>query len=126
MALTQGRSKRKETGGRYTNTNPKRVSQTANAPTLTELGDRKVKTRRTRGGHTKQILLQDNTINLYLRDKEKHVEAEITNVLENDANANYVRRNIITRGCIVDTNEGKAKVTNRPAQDGIIQGVSHE
>ena len=45
------------------------------------------------------------------------------NVIENKANPNYVRRNIITKGAIVETSAGKAKVTSRPGQDGVINGV---
>ncbi|MDO5821049.1 MAG: 30S ribosomal protein S8e, partial [Methanobrevibacter sp.] len=31
--------------------------------------------------------------------------------------------NIITKGAIVETEIGNAKVTSRPGQDGIINGV---
>ena len=41
----------------------------------------------------------------------------------NSANPNYVRRNIITKGAIVETPEGNAKVTSRPGQDGVINGI---
>ena len=48
---------------------------------------------------------------------------DILGVIENTANPNYVRRNIITKGAIVETPEGNAKVTSRPGQDGVINGI---
>ena len=48
---------------------------------------------------------------------------DILGVIENSANPNYVRRNIITKGAIVETPEGNAKVTSRPGQDGVINGI---
>jgi len=49
--------------------------------------------------------------------------ADIETVELNGANRNYVRRNIITKGAIIQTTLGKAKVTNRPGQDGSINAV---
>ena len=48
---------------------------------------------------------------------------KLLNVIENSANPNYVRRNIITKGAIVETELGHAKVTSRPGQDGVVNGV---
>ena len=44
-------------------------------------------------------------------------------VSENTADRHFVRHNIITKGAIVMTSKGKAKVTNRPGQEGIINAV---
>ena len=44
-------------------------------------------------------------------------------MVENPANIHYVRRNIITRGAVVDTSAGKARVTSRPGQTGALSGV---
>lgn len=42
---------------------------------------------------------------------------------ENPANIHYVRRNIITKGAVVDTSVGKVKITSRPGQSGSLSGV---
>jgi len=34
-----------------------------------------------------------------------------------------VRRNIITKGAILQTDLGKVRVTNRPGQEGVINGI---
>lgn len=54
---------------------------------------------------------------------EKGVKkAKIISVLESN-NPEYVRRNIVTKGAILNTEIGKVKVTNRVGQDGIVNGI---
>ena len=50
-------------------------------------------------------------------------EAEIENVVDNPSNVNYIRRNIITKGAIIETSAGTARVTSRPGQDGQVNAV---
>jgi small subunit ribosomal protein S8e len=47
----------------------------------------------------------------------------ITTVLENPANRNYVQRNFLNKGAIVQTELGAARVTSRPGQDGVVNVV---
>ena len=42
---------------------------------------------------------------------------------ENTSNPHYVTRNIMTRGAVVQTEIGLAKITSRPGQDGVINAV---
>jgi small subunit ribosomal protein S8e len=51
---------------------------------------------------------------------------KITQVLENPANVDLDRRGIITKGAIIETEKGKAKVTSRPGQSGVIDAVTVE
>ena len=44
-------------------------------------------------------------------------------VRENASNPNYVQRNIITRGAILETDLGLVQVRSRPGQDGVINAV---
>lgn len=123
MSITQGRSKRKSSGGRYKDTRAKRVHALANSSSKTEIGDEQIKARRTRGGSKKAFYLQVDTVNLYKPSDEAHVEAELLNVVESPSNQNYVRRNIVTKGCVVETNEGKARITSRPGQGTALNAV---
>ena len=68
-------------------------------------------------------LASENKINVVDPESNKSETVEIITVLENSADPNYVRRNIITKGAIVETSAGKAKVTSRPGQDGVLNGV---
>ena len=44
-------------------------------------------------------------------------------MVKNPANVDYDRRGIITKGTIIETSLGTAKVTSRPGQNGIINAV---
>ena len=48
----------------------------------------------------------------------KAKKATIKTVTENPANIHYVRRNILTKGAVVDTDLGQVRVTSRPGQSG--------
>ncbi|MEC7462313.1 MAG: 30S ribosomal protein S8e, partial [Candidatus Thermoplasmatota archaeon] len=43
--------------------------------------------------------------------------------VENSADPNYVRRNILKKGAIVETSIGRVRITSRPGMDGVISGV---
>jgi small subunit ribosomal protein S8e len=44
-------------------------------------------------------------------------------VIQNGADTNYVRRNIVTKGAIVETDIGQVKVTSRPGMHGVVSGI---
>ena len=122
MARSQLRSKRKISGGRYRSARTKRKRELARLPTLTRLGEKKVKKLRVRGGHQKRILLALKEVNL--TDKQgKTQKVEILNIIENPANPNFVRRNIITKGTIIETKLGKARITSRPGQESTLNAT---
>ncbi|MCK5107907.1 MAG: 30S ribosomal protein S8e [Nanoarchaeota archaeon] len=121
MAITQTRSKRTATGGRYKSYRKKRIFEMGNSPIKTKVGERQVKERRTVGGNTKKVLLHANEINLVI--KGKPIKAKILKEKENTANRNYIRRNILTKGAVVETDKGLAKITNRPGQEPTINGI---
>lgn len=123
MAISQGNPIRKSTGGRYIANRGKRKSELGREPANTRLDEKKLKKIRTRGGSEKLRLASDNKMNIINPDSNKAETVEIITVLENSADPNYVRRNIITKGAIVETSVGKAKITSRPGQDGILNGV---
>ncbi|MBN1160203.1 MAG: 30S ribosomal protein S8e [Candidatus Diapherotrites archaeon] len=47
----------------------------------------------------------------------------IVEVKENLANKHYLRRNIATKNAVIETEIGKARVTSRPGQDGVVNAV---
>jgi len=119
--ITRKRSRRKASGGIYKTKVPKPKSSIANEPTNTKLGPMKRKIVRVRGGNQKQRILTANEVNLF--DGKKYVKAVVKNVIENTANSNYVRQNILTKGAIVETDKGKARITSRPGQEGTLNAV---
>jgi small subunit ribosomal protein S8e len=68
-------------------------------------------------------MLKANNANVTNPKTGKTAKATITTVTGNPANINYVRRNIITKGAIIQTSAGKARVTSRPGQHGAINAV---
>jgi small subunit ribosomal protein S8e len=123
MAIFQGRSIRSPSGARLRRHRGKKKFELGRDPTETRLGEKKLRKIRTRGGNEKLRLALDNKINLINPADNKAQKLEILNVIENQANPNYVRRNIITKGAIVETELGKARITSRPGQDGVINGI---
>jgi len=117
----QGRSTRKRTGGRRRHSRNKRKFELGEEPTETQVGDGKLKLVEKRGNTEKVRAVQADTASV-ATDGEV-VAAEIEDVVENASNPNYVRRNIITKGAIVQTSEGRARVTSRPGQDGQVNAV---
>ena len=123
MARSQHRSLRKVSGGRYHFVRTKKKYELAGfqSNTKVEKTQKVVKTRVV-GANQKLSLLSAHEINLADK-KGKTTKTEILNVVENPANPNLVRRNIITKGSIVETKMGKARVTSRPGQEGSVNGV---
>ncbi len=117
----QGRSTRKRTGGRLRPNHKKKKHELGGEPTETQVGDGKLKFVDKRGNTKKIRAIEADTASV-ATDGDV-VAAEIENVAENDSNPNYARRNIITKGAILETSEGRVRVTSRPGQDGQVNGV---
>jgi small subunit ribosomal protein S8e len=112
---------RKVTGGKYVKQRKKKKYERAGQKRTVKLGEEKRKTVRTKGGNIKTYLLKSNFINVESKGKTKKVE--IKNVLETPSNRFLARQNVLTKGTIVETELGKIKVTNRPTQEGNINGI---
>ncbi|MFP4119050.1 MAG: 30S ribosomal protein S8e [Candidatus Woesearchaeota archaeon] len=123
MAILQLRSNRKSTGGRYKRPKVRRLARMGRLPVFTRIGPQKRKTVRTIGGNSKAKLLSVEKVNLLDPKTKKHSIAKVTNVLENPANRHYVRRKILTKGSIIETENGKARVTSRPGQSGSVNAI---
>lgn len=121
MAYSQFRSRRKPTGGRYKNARSHPISEHGSEPMNTRIDAPRVKTVKGLGFTTKRkaFALADITIT----KDGKSIKTQMTSVIEAPANRNYVRRNIITKGSIVETPEGTVRITNRPSQEGHALGV---
>ena len=130
MAKWHGISRRKPSGGRLKRPNRYRgkrrteVSSEAQYAYIGEKDDRKVY-RKNAGSQTTR-LLSANTVNVNIPKEGKTVKATINSVIANDADPNFIRRNIVTKGSIVDTSMGKVKITSRPGMHGVASGLLRE
>ena len=92
MAISQKRSKRKPTGGRYKATYKQKHSETGSDPTLTKLESRRKRTLRVIGGNQKTRLLAIDSANVLDPKTKTYKVVKIKNVVDNPANRNYIRR----------------------------------
>lgn len=118
----QGNSRRKKTGGRRRPNRKKRKHELGNEPTEPTVDDEVLRTIVVRGGDTKTRVLAAEHANLVRGDETEQVAIE--GVDENPANPNYARRDIVTKGAVIRTPEGRARVTSRPGQDGVVNAVA--
>ncbi|MFB0560112.1 MAG: 30S ribosomal protein S8e [Candidatus Lokiarchaeia archaeon] len=123
MVKWQSRSKRKPTGARLKHFSGKRKRELGREETKTILGKENKKIIRTRGNNTKIKLASYEYVNLTNPKTGKTKKVKILDVEKNPANIDFSRRGVITRGAIINTSAGKARVTSRPGQTGIINAV---
>jgi len=114
---------KKISGGRYRKSRKKKLYETAGKPRVVVLGEEKKKNIRTRGGNFKTVLLRTNKANIVNTKNKKTEVAEIKQVIEVPSNKFLARRNVIVKGAIIETSIGKARITNRPGQEGSVQAV---
>jgi len=115
--------KRKLTGGRTKHFRSRRAYEKDGYAAETLLGPTENYHRRIRGGQEKTSMKFAEFANIHDNSTGKTQKVKITRVLENPANRDYERRGVITRGALIDTELGNARVTSRPAQDGVINAV---
>jgi small subunit ribosomal protein S8e len=123
MGIWQGRSRRKPTGGRLRPNRKKRRFEIAREIQHATIGSGTVKPYRVKGDNRKLRILTTNTVNVFDPATKQMKAAKLLTVRENPANPNYVQRNIITRGAIVETELGLVQIRSRPGQDGVLNGV---
>ena len=119
----QGESIRKVTGGRRRPAQMKRRAEIGLAPADTHLGEDRTRIIRTYGGNEKVRALRASVANVTNPKNGETKKVKIETVEKNTANPNYVRRNLLTKGAVIKTEIGPARITSRPGQDGIINAV---
>lgn len=123
MAKWQGKSLKKGSGGRKWLSHKKRKYELGRESADTKIGGKKKTQISVRGTGSKSKLLSINTVNITDPDTGKSTKGEINSVLENPADPHLARRNIITKGAVINTSIGKARVTSRPGQEGALNAV---
>ena len=126
MAHWHGISRRKPTGGRLKRPNRyrgKRRTEIASEKQFASIGEPLRKVFRKRSGLQTVRILTENVVNVNDPKKGVTKKANMVTVVESPADVNYVRRNIVTKGAVVDTDAGKVRLTSRPGKDGVLNGV---
>jgi len=119
----QERSNRKPSGAKIKLAHKKRKSRMGRNPIETHIADERKKIIRTRGGNFKIKAYSSNLVNVSDPTTKTTKRVEITRLDKNTASVDYQRRNIITKGAIVETELGKVRITSRPGQSGQVNGI---
>ena len=113
----------KITGGLRHPLKTRQKFETDRYPNEAEMGEeQQTVTRKTRGNNRKTGLKIASFVNLVMGDS-KVKKSKIVKVLENQTNNDYQRRGIITKGAIVETEDGKCRIVSRPGQSGTVSGI---
>jgi small subunit ribosomal protein S8e len=123
MAVWQGNSKRSKTGRRIRSARNKKRFEIGRELHVATLGVLKRQSIRTRGNNKKSRMLTADIAYVVDPKTNKTTKTEIVTVVENSANIHYVRRNIMNKGAVINTKIGKAKITSRPGQSGVINAI---
>ncbi|RLI06644.1 30S ribosomal protein S8e [Candidatus Bathyarchaeota archaeon] len=115
--------KRKATGGKKRAYRKKRRFERGSFPTETVVDEPRVKLDRRRGGNIKVRLISTKWVNVSDPETGETKKVEILRVIRNPANVDYDRRNVITRGTILETPLGRVRVTSRPGQSGVLNAL---
>ena len=112
----------KITGGRRKPLRIRRKYETDRYPNEAINGAQVTITRRVRGNNNKVALKSIDFVNLSTGDA-KVIKTKIIKVIDNATNNDYKRRGIISKGAILQIQEGKCKVVSKPGQLGIVNAV---
>jgi small subunit ribosomal protein S8e len=116
-------AKRKPTGGRRIPYRGRRAYEADNYPIETVLGNDEVIKKRARGGNVKLSVKRTSYANVLDPSTGKVKKVKILKVIKNPANRDYERRGVITKGAIVETELGTARIRSRPGQDGVVNAI---
>lgn len=120
---TKNLRKKKATGGHTSRFRGRRAFEKNRYSNETVLGEIELVQRKVLGNSRKKGLRKVNYVNVTESSTQKTFKIKILKVLKNPANRDYERRGVITKGCIIETEKGNVKVTSRPGQIGIVNGI---
>ena len=114
---------RKITGGKYHMQKKKKKYALRGIENKVKLREGKRKTVRLTGGKRKSVILSTNIASVTDLKTNKTKNTKIKNVVQTPSDHFLARQNILVKSAIIDTDLGKARITNRPSRDGNVQAV---
>jgi small subunit ribosomal protein S8e len=118
----RGKTKRGGAGGRRRVVRGKHLSELGGPFSATKTSAEDVrKSVRTQGGNSKVKLKKAAIANVLTKDGFK--KSKIKRVLESPDNRHFARMNVITKGALIETELGNARVTSRPGQSGVVNAI---
>ena len=126
MAWHDRLTKRKKTGGKKRAYRSHRIKEQGRQPVETLFGETKRKEVKGLSRISKIKLVKAEYVNVSNPETGATERFKILDVVRNPANADYNRRGEITKGTIVRTENGLAKIVSRPGQEGSLSAVVYE
>jgi small subunit ribosomal protein S8e len=114
---------RKLTGGKITPARSRRKYEIDRYPSEPVVGKSNTVQRRVRGGNKKISFRSVEFANISDPVEKKTSKMKILKVAKNSTNKDFERRGVLTKGAIIDTELGQARIISRPGQDGVINAV---
>ena len=119
----QGKFGRKPTGGKLILARGKRKHEIGREQSDTTIAPIRTKKMQTLGGNQKMRMLRADMAAVADPKTGQSRMVKIETVKDNKANLHYMRRNILTKGAVIKTELGDARITNRPGQDGVVNAI---
>jgi small subunit ribosomal protein S8e len=114
---------RKFTGGRKVAMRGRRKFEIDRYPNEAIVGNKDIVTRRVRGNNIKMAFKTTEFANVADQVSKKVTKSKILRVTKNSANKDYERRGVISKGALLETEAGTARVVSRPGQDGTVNAI---
>ena len=120
---TENLEGRSFTGGRRVAMRGRRKYEIDRYPNEATSGPQIIVNRRARGDNFKPSVKTAEFVNVADRSSGKVIRTKINHVTKNPANKDYERRGVISKGALLETEVGIAKVVSRPGQHGNVNAV---
>jgi small subunit ribosomal protein S8e len=114
---------RKLTGGRKVAMRGRRKFEIDRYPNEAVVGPSQIVARRIRGNNNKVAFKTAEFANVIDQENNKVTKSKILRVTKNPANRDYERRGVVSKGAVIESESGTARVVSRPGQDGVVNAV---
>ena len=114
---------RKLTGGRKVAMRGRRKFEIDRYPNEAVVGSNQIISRRIRGNNNKIAFKTAEFANVIDQENKKVTKTKILRVTKNPANRDYERRGVVSKGAIIESQSGTARVVSRPGQDGVVNAI---
>jgi small subunit ribosomal protein S8e len=116
-------NKRKLTGGVKVPNRGRRAYEQHGYAIETKVKKDMRKVKKVKGGGLKVKCLSTQYANVLDLASKQTKKVKINRLKTNPASKDLTRKGVITKGAILETELGDAKVTSRPGQDGIVNAI---
>jgi small subunit ribosomal protein S8e len=126
MAFWHGEKGKKKTGGTIKLARGKRKHELGSVELHTKIGKEKRIVSERKMKNIKVRLVSAEFANVLNPKDGSMRKMKILDIVSNSANQHYVRRLIVTKGAIIKTESGNARVISRPSQSGVVNAIKVE